>query len=93
MTSDNIQENIQSVIQNVIPHIPRKVSNISSISVKTDSSTALPIYNKVREELESIEKLAKVGGDNSNIVRNRKLLIMMMLVKMKKRNRKRQQHL
>ena len=48
---------IQSVIQNVIPHIPRKVSNISSISVKTDSSTALPIYNKVREE----HKLCNVG--------------------------------
>lgn len=65
MSSESIEDNILSVIQNVIPHIPRKAENISSISIKTDSSTALPIYNKVREELSSIEKLAKVV-DSSN---------------------------
>lgn len=64
MSSKSIEQNIQSVIQNAIPHVPRKAANISSISIKTDSSVALPIYNKIREELDIIEKLAKVEKTN-----------------------------
>ena len=65
MSSGNICDNIQAVVQNAISHIPRKASNVSSISIKTDSSIALPIYNKVREELETIERLAKVDSSNT----------------------------
>lgn len=66
MASQSIEQNIQSVIKNVIPHVPRKTSNISSISIKTDTSTALPIYNKVREELNDIARLAKIERSSSN---------------------------
>ena len=65
MSSGSICDNIQAVIQNAISHIPRKASNVSSISIKTDSSIALPIYNKIREELDTIEKLAKVESSNT----------------------------
>lgn len=60
MSSKTIEENIQSVIQNVIPHVPRNASNVSSISIKTDTSIALPIHNKLREELDAIAKMAKL---------------------------------
>lgn len=76
MASDLIEDNIQSVITNVIRHVPRKNSNISSISIKTDSSTALPIYNKLRDELEKIEIIAKVEGktstNNNNTTKGKK---------------------
>jgi hypothetical protein len=65
MSSKSIEENIQSVIKNAIPHIPRKATNISSISIKTDTSIALPVYNKVREELEAVEKLANLESNSS----------------------------
>lgn len=60
MAAKSIEQNIQSVVEHAIPRVPRKASNIASISIKTDTSATLPIYNKVREELNDIKKLAQV---------------------------------
>lgn len=51
--------NIQSICSVAPTKVPRKWSNVRSISIKTSSSVALPIYNKTPEELEEIMKLAK----------------------------------
>ena len=67
--------NIQSICSVVPTKVPRKWSNIRSISIKTTSSVALPVYNKTPEELEQIMTLAgrgdkqaaaEVGGENND---------------------------
>lgn len=60
MAAKSVEQNIQSVVEHVIPRVPRKAANIASISIKTDTSATLPIYNKVREELNDIRNLAKI---------------------------------
>jgi ribosome biogenesis protein UTP30 len=52
-------ENIQSITQAVPDKVPKKWSNIRSVSIKTSSSIALPIYNKTPQELEEIMRMAK----------------------------------
>jgi ribosome biogenesis protein UTP30 len=59
MSSDKLLANIESICAIVPTKVPRKWSNIRSVSIKTSSSVALPIYNKTPEELEQIQKLAK----------------------------------
>jgi len=59
MPPSKLIANIQSICSNVPSNVPRKWSNIGSISIKTSASVALPIYNKTPEELEQIMKLAK----------------------------------
>ena len=65
--------NIQSICSVVPTKVPRKWSNIRSISIKTTSSVALPVYNKTPEELEQLMSLARgdkqlvkeVGGETN----------------------------
>ena len=59
MSSTKLIDNITSITSLVPTKVPRKWSNIRSISVKTTNSVALPIYNKTHEELEVIKLLAK----------------------------------
>lgn len=59
MPPAKLLSNIQSICSIVPTKVPRKWSNIRSISIKTSSSVALPIYNKTPEKLEVIMKLAK----------------------------------
>jgi len=59
MPPAKLLSNIQSICSDVPTKVPRKWSNIRSISIKTSASVALPIYNKTPEELEEIMKLAK----------------------------------
>jgi ribosome biogenesis protein UTP30 len=53
-----VLENIQAVVENAVPKIPRKWSNIRSISIKTPTSMSLPFYNKTLDELKQISKMA-----------------------------------
>ena len=59
MSPTKLLSNITSVTSLVPTKVPRKWSNIKSISIKTTNSVALPIYNKTPEELELIRMLAK----------------------------------
>jgi len=59
MSPTKLIDNITSITSLVPTKVPRKWSNIRSISVKTTNSVALPIYNKTHEELEVIKLLAK----------------------------------
>lgn len=59
MSETKLLENIQSIAQVVPDKVPKKWSNIRSVSIKTSNSVALPIYNKTPQELEEIMRLAK----------------------------------
>ena len=59
MPVDKLLENIQSIAQVVPDKVPKKWSNIRSVSIKTSSSVALPIYNRTPQELEEIMRMAK----------------------------------
>ncbi len=59
MSESKLMENIQSIAQVVPDKVPKKWSNIRSVSIKTSNSVALPIYNKTPQELEEIMRLAK----------------------------------
>jgi ribosome biogenesis protein UTP30 len=61
-----IVENAAAVVLGVVGHIPRKWANVSAIHIKTATSVALPVYNKTREELEEISRLAKKGELNNS---------------------------
>jgi ribosome biogenesis protein UTP30 len=61
MPLEHLVSNANAIIENAVEHIPRKWSNVSSINIKTSQSVALPVYNKTREELEEISRLAKQG--------------------------------
>ena len=62
MSPSKLLDNIMSVCSEVPTKVPRKWSNVRSVSIKTTNSVALPIYNKTPEELAHIERLARVGG-------------------------------
>jgi|AntRauTorckE5430_2_1112549.scaffolds.fasta_scaffold00168_10 ribosome biogenesis protein UTP30 len=62
MPLEHLVANATAIVENAAAHIPRKWSNISAINVKTSQSVALPIYNKTREELEEIAKIANVAS-------------------------------
>lgn len=62
MSPTHLQSNIESICTQVPLKVPRKWANIKSISIKTTSSVALPIYNKTLEELELIRGMADVSG-------------------------------
>mmetsp|Transcript_16570 Transcript_16570/g.34848 ORF Transcript_16570/g.34848 Transcript_16570/m.34848 type:complete len:525 (-) Transcript_16570:213-1787(-) len=59
MPPAKLLSNIQSICSLAPTKVPRKWSNVRSISIKTSSSVSLPIYNKTPEELEEIMRLAK----------------------------------
>jgi ribosome biogenesis protein UTP30 len=61
-----IVENAAAVVLGAVGHIPRKWANVSAIHIKTATSVALPVYNKTREELEEISRLAKKGELNNS---------------------------
>lgn len=61
MPLEHLVANANAIVENAVEHIPRKWSNVSSINIKTSQSVALPVYNKTREELEEISRLAKQG--------------------------------
>lgn len=61
MPLNQIVENAAAIVLGAIGHIPRKWTNVSAIHIKTATSVALPVYNKTREELEEISRLAKKG--------------------------------
>jgi len=61
MSPSKLLENIMSVCSEVPTKVPRKWSNVRSVSIKTTNSVALPIYNKTPEELAHIARLARVG--------------------------------
>jgi len=65
MASTKLSENIQAVIKRAVTKIPRGWSNVSSISIKTPKSVSLPIYNKTREQLEEIAKIAEVQSSST----------------------------
>ena len=65
MSKGKLEENVAAVIKNAASCIPQKWANIASISVKTGQSVALPVYNKTREELESLAKMAEVNMNNT----------------------------
>lgn len=64
MPPKQLEENIFAIIENVSNHIPRKWANISSISVKTGKSVALPFYNKTREEQDALGEIAEKESEN-----------------------------
>lgn len=47
MTDLQVAENITRSINDIVSKLPKKWSNIRSISIKTSDSVALPIYNKL----------------------------------------------
>ena len=60
MSMNKIMANAAAIVTGAVGHIPRKWANVSAIHIKTTTSVALPVYNKTREELEEIARLAKV---------------------------------
>ena len=60
MPLNHLIENVASIIEAAPLKLPRKWANVRSISIKTSDSMALPIYNKVPEEIAEIAKLAGV---------------------------------
>lgn len=65
MDATKLLENIQSIAQVVPEKVPKKWANIRSVSIKTSSSVALPIYNKTPQELEEIMRLAKEESEQA----------------------------
>ncbi|KAL3797740.1 hypothetical protein HJC23_000285 [Cyclotella cryptica] len=63
MPSHHLEANIIAICTQAPLKVPRKWSNIKSISIKTTSSVALPVYNKTLEELEEIRALAVTDAD------------------------------
>ena len=61
MPIEHLVANAIAIVENAVGHMPRKWSNISAVNVKTSQSVALPVYNKTREELDEISKIAKVA--------------------------------
>lgn len=66
MPSPQLEANIKAICTQAPLKVPRKWSNIKSISIKTTSSVALPVYNKTLEELEEIRALAGTDADVVN---------------------------
>ena len=66
MSPSRLLANIQAICTIVPTKVPKKWSNIRSISIKTTNSVALPIYNKTPEELEQIRMLAR--EDKNDVV-------------------------
>lgn len=60
MPLNQLIENVASIIEAAPLKMPRKWANVRSISIKTSDSMALPVYNKVPEEIAEIAKLAGV---------------------------------
>lgn len=60
MEPSQLVANIATLIPQAVSKLPRRWANIRSISLKTPSSMALPIYNKTPEELLEIARLANV---------------------------------
>lgn len=63
MPLEHLVKNVMAICAKeggAVGHIPRRWSNISAINIKTSQSVALPVYNKTREELSEIAKMAKV---------------------------------
>jgi len=60
MSLNKLLANFESIIPNAVMKVPRKWANIQAISVKTSKSVALPVYNKTKEDLVEIAKLAGV---------------------------------
>jgi len=95
MPSAKLIANIQSICAAVPTKVPRKWSNVRSISIKTTASVALPIYNKTPEELEEIMKLAKEEGKeaakeekaNEDVGKKRKLVASTPLAKALKKQK------
>lgn len=71
MPIQNVFENMEAIINNASSRIPRKWANIAAISIKTGQSVALPVYNKTREELEEIAKMAQVDVSTKDGKRKR----------------------
>jgi ribosome biogenesis protein UTP30 len=65
MSLEYLVENVEAILANAVKHIPRKWSNVSAVNVKTSQSVALPVYNKTREELEEIARMAKVDASST----------------------------
>jgi ribosome biogenesis protein UTP30 len=61
MSPSHLQANINGICTQAPLKVPRKWANIKSISIKTTSSVALPIYNKTLEELEEIRADAGIA--------------------------------
>jgi len=74
MSPAKLLANIKSITTIVPTKVPRKWSNIRSISIKTSASVALPIYNKTPEELELIMELAKKEGGFDKIEEKQKVV-------------------
>jgi len=65
MPMEHLVKNVAAICAKeggAVGHIPRRWSNITAINIKTSQSVALPVYNKTREELSEIAKLAKVDS-------------------------------
>lgn len=71
MSPSHLKSNIEAICKQAPLKVPRKWANIKSISIKTTSSVALPVYNKTLEELEQIKSMADIGV-NVDAVREEK---------------------
>ncbi len=66
MPLEHLVKNVEAILENGVRHIPRKWSNVAAINIKTSQSVALPVYNKTKEELMEIAKMAKVNTSEGN---------------------------
>lgn len=70
MPMEHLVKNVMAICAKeggAVGHIPRRWSNITAINIKTSQSVALPVYNKTREELSEIAKMAKVEVDGESL--------------------------
>jgi ribosome biogenesis protein UTP30 len=60
MDPRKLVQNIVALVPQAVDKLPRKWANLRSVSIKTPSSMALPVYNKTPQELMEIARLADV---------------------------------
>lgn len=98
MPPSKLLANVEAICSAVPAKVPRKWSNVCSISIKTSASVALPIYNKTPQELERIMMLAKEevkegdvknfeAGDGEKEIKKRKVAATTPLAKALKKQK------
>jgi ribosome biogenesis protein UTP30 len=71
-TTKQICVNILRTINDIVNHIPGKWKNVKSISIKTPSSIALPIYNQLPPRNLRIKNANQNQQENKNKKAQRK---------------------
>uniref|UniRef100_A0A7S2WN01 Ribosomal protein L1 n=1 Tax=Eucampia antarctica TaxID=49252 RepID=A0A7S2WN01_9STRA len=64
MAVEKLHKNVETIISQAVMKIPKKWANVQAICIKSSQSVALPIYNKTKEDLDEIAKLAGIEEES-----------------------------